>query len=131
MIIFIDKYGEQKNSFLEAIINMSMISLTETAIHQLNDLCQSNNKWAVKLSVKGGGCAGFSYDWSFLDTAEDIEKDDEIIDIGSHKFVVDGISLMFVLGTRLDYKKEIFGSSFVFENPNAKSSCGCGTSFAF
>ena len=110
---------------------MSMISITDTAKNQLNDLCESNKKWAVKLSVKGGGCAGFSYDWNFLDGEKDLEEYDEVIDIGSNKFVVDGVSVMYVLGTTLDYKKEIFGSSFVFENPNAKSSCGCGTSFAF
>ena len=108
-----------------------MISITESAKKQINDLCESNDKWGVKLSVKGGGCAGFSYDWNFVDSESDVLSDDEVIDVDSKKFIVDGMSLMFVLGTRLDYKKEIFGSSFVFENPNAKSSCGCGTSFAF
>jgi iron-sulfur cluster insertion protein len=120
-----------KKSLWRLRINMSMISITDTAKNQLNDLCESNKKWAVKLSVKGGGCAGFSYDWNFLDGEKDLEEYDEVIDIGSNKFVVDGVSVMYVLGTTLDYKKEIFGSSFVFENPNAKSSCGCGTSFAF
>ena len=108
-----------------------MISITESASKQIKDLCESNDKWGVKLSVKGGGCAGFSYDWNFIDSESDILSDDEVFDVDSKKFIVDGMSLMFVLGTRLDYKKEIFGSSFVFENPNAKSSCGCGTSFAF
>lgn len=108
-----------------------MISITESAKKQINDLCESNNKWGVKLSVKGGGCAGFSYDWNFVESEGDLDANDEVINVDSKKFVVDGMSLMFVLGTRLDYKREIFGSSFVFENPNAKSSCGCGTSFAF
>jgi iron-sulfur cluster insertion protein len=108
-----------------------MISITDSAKKQLIDLCESNKKWGVKLAVKGGGCAGFSYDWSFIDQESEVLSDDEIIDLEQAKFVVDGMSLMFVLGTELDYKREIFGSSFVFENPNAKSSCGCGTSFAF
>jgi iron-sulfur cluster insertion protein len=108
-----------------------MISITESASQQIQQLCESNNKWGVKLAVKGGGCAGFSYDWSFIDSEKDVLEDDEIIDVNSKKFIVDGMSLMFILGTQLDYKREIFGSSFVFENPNAKSSCGCGTSFAF
>jgi len=107
-----------------------MISITESASQQIQQLCESNNKWGVKLAVKGGGCAGFSYDWSFIDSETDVLSDDEIIDVNSKKFIVDGMSLMYVLGTQLDYKKEIFGSNFVFENPNAKSSCGCGTSFA-
>jgi iron-sulfur cluster assembly accessory protein len=107
-----------------------MISITDSAKKQITDLCESNDKWGVKLSVKGGGCAGFSYDWNFIDSESDLLSDDEVFDVDSKKFIVDGMSLMFVLGTKLDYKKEIFGSSFVFENPNAKSSCGCGTSFA-
>lgn len=107
-----------------------MISITDSAKKQISDLCETNNKWGIKLSVKGGGCAGFTYDWSFLDNELQLEKSDEIVDVDSKKFVIDGVSLMYVLGTKLDYKKEIFGSSFVFENPNATSSCGCGTSFA-
>lgn len=107
-----------------------MIAITDSAKKQITDLCESNDKWGVKLSVKGGGCAGFSYDWNFVDSESELLSDDEVIDVDSKKFIVDGMSLMFVLGTRLDYKKEIFGSNFVFENPNAKSSCGCGTSFA-
>jgi len=108
-----------------------MIEITESAKRQIVDLCESNKKYGVKLSVKGGGCAGFSYDWNFVESEKDILNDDEIIEVDSKKFIIDGMSLMFVLGTQLDYKREIFGSSFVFENPNAKSSCGCGTSFAF
>ena len=107
-----------------------MISITDSAKNQIKELCDSNNKWGIKLSVKGGGCAGFTYDWSFVEDEKNLESNDEIIDINSKKFVIDGMSLMYVLGTTLDYKKEIFGSSFVFENPNATSSCGCGTSFA-
>lgn len=107
-----------------------MISITETAKKQLKELCESNQKWAVKLSVKGGGCAGFTYDWSFLDDETQLDSLDEVIDVDSKKFVVDGVSVMYVLGTQLDYKKEIFGSNFVFSNPNVTSKCGCGTSFA-
>ncbi len=107
-----------------------MITLTESAKSQIKELCESNNKWGIKLAVKGGGCAGFTYDWSFLESEEQLEKGDEIIVVEDKQFIVDGMSLMYVLGTTLDYKKEIFGSSFTFSNPNATSSCGCGTSFA-
>jgi iron-sulfur cluster insertion protein len=107
-----------------------MITITDSAKQQIKDLCESNSKWGLKLAVKGGGCAGFTYDWSFIDTDESVEKDDVTFDIDEKKFVVDGMSLMYVIGTTLDYKREIFGSNFTFENPNAKSSCGCGTSFA-
>lgn len=107
-----------------------MLSITESAKRQIKELCESNNKWGIKLAVKGGGCAGFTYDWSFVDDQSMVEDDDEVIEVDSKNFIVDGMSLMYIIGTELDYKREIFGSSFVFENPNAKSSCGCGTSFS-
>lgn len=107
-----------------------MISLTDSAKNQIKELCLSNDKWGIKLAVKGGGCAGFTYDWSFVDNEHQLDKLDEVIDVDDKKFIIDGISIMYVLGTQLDYKKEIFGSSFVFQNPNVKSSCGCGTSFS-
>jgi iron-sulfur cluster insertion protein len=107
-----------------------MISITDSAKNQIRELCENNNKWGVKLSVKGGGCAGFTYDWAFLNNETELEENDEVFHINERKFVIDGMSLIYVLGTKLDYKKEIFGSNFVFENPNAISSCGCGTSFA-
>ena len=90
---------------------------------------KKNNKAAVKLSVLGGGCAGFKYDWSFIDEAE-IQKDDEIIPVDNGKFVVDGAGLVFLAGTSIDYVEEAFGSSFQINNPSASSSCGCGESFA-
>lgn len=107
-----------------------MITITDSAKKQIKDLCENNSQWGIKLAVKGGGCAGFQYDWSFVNSQDELERGDEIIDIEDKKFVIDGVSLMYVLGTTLDYKKEIFGSNFTFENPNATSSCGCGTSFA-
>lgn len=108
-----------------------MISVTESAMEQLKSLCTSNNKWAVKLAVKGGGCAGFQYDWSFVDKNEELDPIDEIIPIDDNNvLILDGPSIMFIAGTELDYKKEIFGSSFSLSNPNVQSKCGCGTSFS-
>lgn len=107
-----------------------LISITDSAKQQLKILCEKNGKWGVKLAVKGGGCAGFTYDWRFLDNESQLEQLDEVIDLDSNKFVIDGVSVLYVSGTQLDYKTEIFGSNFVFSNPNATSKCGCGTSFA-
>ena len=107
-----------------------IISITDSAKKQLKTLCENNGKWGVRLAVKGGGCAGFTYDWEFLEDESRLDELDEVIDIDSKKFVIDGVSLLYVSGTQLDYKTEIFGSSFVFSNPNATSKCGCGTSFA-
>ena len=84
----------------------------------------------MHLSIKGGGCAGFSYDWGFMDQA-DITDSDELIEVEGGKLVIDHSSVMFLLGTELDYVDEVWGAHFDIKNPNAKSSCGCGESIQF
>ena len=101
-----------------------MIQLTNEALNHLENLTKEHNKKYVRLQVKGGGCAGFEYEWSFED--ED-NREDMIID---NVLLIDRMNELYLRGMHLDYKKEIWGSSFVFENPMAKSSCGCGTSFS-
>ena len=101
-----------------------MIQLTNEALNHLENLTKEHNKKYVRLQVKGGGCAGFEYEWSFED--EDNREDMIIDDI----LLIDRMNELYLRGMELDYKKEIWGSSFVFENPMAKSSCGCGTSFS-
>jgi|TARA_R110000751_G_scaffold59119_1_gene124324 iron-sulfur cluster assembly accessory protein len=77
--------------------------------------------------VTGGGCAGFSYKWDFVDCPN---KDDEVVDITpADKLIIDATSVMYLLGMEIDYRKEIYGSMLHIENPNAMSSCGCGESF--
>tara|TARA_B100000700_G_C15039276_1_gene854478 strand:+ start:2773 stop:3096 length:324 start_codon:yes stop_codon:yes gene_type:complete len=105
-----------------------MITLTESAKKQIEDLCKQNNVDAVKLSVAGGGCAGFKYDWGFTSN-DKIESDDEVIELTEGKFVIDSMSVMYVAGTEIDYVREVFGSHFEIKNPSASSSCGCGESF--
>ena len=85
--------------------------------------------YAVSLSVLGGGCAGFKYDWGFVKNKEDVGKDDEIVDWGTGRFVVDETSMLYVAGTKIDWIEETFGSQFEIVNPNSTSSCGCGESF--
>lgn len=109
-----------------------MITITEAAKNYLNDqLLKSNNGSGnryVKLTVKGGGCAGFSYDYSFTDVKE---ADDFEVELGfGRNFLVDGMSLMYVAGTQLDYVTDLAGSALKLRNPNETSSCGCGKSFA-
>ena len=101
-----------------------MIQLTNEALNHLENLTKEHNKKYVRLQVKGGGCAGFEYEWSFED--ED-NREDMIIE---NVLLIDRMKELYLRGMELDYKKEIWGSSFVFENPMAKSSCGCGTSFS-
>ena len=77
---------------------------------------------------QGGGCAGFKYDWSLEDSLND---DDEVIELQNGKFLIDGMSIMYLIGSTVDYKKEVFGSYFQISNPKSTSSCGCGESVGF
>ena len=101
-----------------------MITILDNAKKRLTELTETNRKVFVRLSIKGGGCAGFGYDWTFENesTPKDIIVDGILL--------VDKIYEMYLLGMQLDYKDDVFGSNFVFNNPKAKSSCGCGTSFS-
>lgn len=105
---------------------MSLINLTDTAKEHLINLAKEHNKKFVRLEVKGGGCAGFKYDWSFDDQQG---KDDEKLDFNEFSLLVDKSSLLMLSGMTIEYKKEIFGSFLELKNPNATSSCGCGESF--
>ena len=101
-----------------------MIKLSDNALLRLRELKQKHNKKYVRLDVKGGGCAGFNYDWSFSD---DERREDVIVD---DILLVDRINELYLTGMELDYTYDDFESAFVFNNPQAKSSCGCGTSFS-
>ena len=105
-----------------------LVNLSDNAKKQIQVLCEKNKKDYVLLQAKGGGCAGFKYDWTLADEAE---KDDEIIDLPEGKFLIDPASIMYLIGSTVDYKKEIFGSYFSIENPASTSSCGCGESIGF
>tara|TARA_B100000902_G_scaffold346945_1_gene353952 strand:+ start:728 stop:1060 length:333 start_codon:yes stop_codon:yes gene_type:complete len=104
-----------------------LVNLTQSAVDHMTGLIEDQGKPIVRLQVKGGGCAGFQYEWSM---AEDIEENDEVFELPNGKFAVDKLSVMYVAGTEIDFIKEVFGSQLVIRNPNATSSCGCGESFA-
>jgi len=104
--------------------------LTESAKLQMEKLMQKHpEKYAVRLSVLGGGCAGFKYDWGWFNTAEDVDPADHKVEWDNGRFVVDSMSMLYVIGTKIDWKEEVFGSQFEIINPNAQSGCGCGESF--
>lgn len=107
---------------------MTILSLTDNAKKKIDELSADNK--SVSLSIKGGGCAGFEYVWNVISDT-DIEKGSEIIESTQGKLVVDPTSIMFLVGTEIDYETEIFGAMFKITNPNAKASCGCGTSVDF
>ena len=101
-----------------------MIKLSDNALLRLRELRDKHNKKFVRLDVKGGGCAGFNYEWSFddEDRIEDIIVDDMLL--------IDRSYELYLMGMELDYNYDDFESAFVFNNPKATSSCGCGTSFS-
>ena len=105
---------------------MSIINLTETAKEHLIALSKEHNKKYVRLEVKGGGCAGFKYEWSFDDNKS---NDDEFVEYEDFTLLLDKASLMYLAGMTIEYRKEIFGSFLELKNPIAKSTCGCGESF--
>ena len=106
----------------------TIVTLTDSAKEHMTTMLKENSKYAVRLALKGGGCAGFKYDWSLEDKVAD---DDEVVDFEKGKFVVDPASVMYLLGSTIDYKKEVFGSYFTVSNPASTSSCGCGESIGF
>ena len=109
---------------------MKLFDITDEAKTQMEGLLSKNpGKYAVSLMVKGGGCAGFKYDWGFIDSADKVGADDITEDWGTGRFVVDDASMLYIAGTKIDWKEEVFGSQFEIVNPNSSSSCGCGESF--
>lgn len=106
----------------------NIVFLTDTAKEHMSKMLEENNKPAIKLALQGGGCAGFKYDWSLEDEAE---TGDEVIELDNGKFIIDSMSVMYLLGSTVDYKKELFGSYFDIRNPSSTSSCGCGESVGF
>lgn len=89
------------------------------------------NGKVVKLSVEGGGCAGFQYAWRILDSQDDLYPDDEVAQYDAFSFAVDGASLMFLTGSQVNYLTDITGSHIEIVNPLASAGCGCGESVNF
>jgi iron-sulfur cluster insertion protein len=106
-----------------------MITLTQNAVAKIADLLLEENVPGTKLRifVQGGGCSGFSYGFSF-DT--DVAEDDTIVEKDNVSIIVDAMSYQYLVGSTVDYKESLMGSSFVLDNPNTQSTCGCGSSFS-
>jgi iron-sulfur cluster assembly protein len=105
------------------------IALTEKAIEEIRSIKSKNNipeSRALRVGVKGGGCSGFTYVLGF--DAES-KPNDKIFQIQDIKVFIDPKSLFFLAGTQLDYSDGLNGKGFVFNNPNAQKTCGCGNSF--
>jgi len=107
----------------------SMVQITAIAAAKVNEIRDAEGiepTMALRLRVVGGGCAGFSYDLYFDEPAEV----DRQLELNGVKVVVDEMSLMYLVGTEIDYIEGLQGAGFKFNNPNVKSTCGCGSSFS-
>ena len=100
--------------------------VTDRAFARLAEIGAGAQGQALRVGVRGGGCSGFEYQIE-LDTPSD---DDLVLEGSGQRVVVDSVSLPFLAGATIDFSEELIGARFVIENPNATSSCGCGTSFA-
>ncbi len=106
-----------------------MITITANAIDKIRDILAEENNPGVKLRtfVQGGGCSGFNYGFT-LD--EEQNEDDFVIGESDVTVLVDSMSMQYLQGATIDYKEELMGSNFVINNPNATTTCGCGSSFS-
>lgn len=107
----------------------TLVSLTPVAATKVNEIREAEAieaEMGLRLRVVGGGCAGFSYDLYF-DTPTEVDQQFEVQGV---KVVVDEMSLMYLVGTQIDYVEGLQGAGFKFQNPNVKSTCGCGSSFS-
>ena len=109
-------------------MNKNIITVTSLAKKQLSNIMNKNSAKYILFNVDGGGCNGLKYNLEpFFDEPNKI---DEIVTIDDLKINVCGKSLLYLLGTNIDWKEDFMGSRFTFENPNASSKCGCGTTFS-
>ena len=105
------------------------IKMTDSAARKVKSLIdeEENNQLKLRVYITGGGCAGFSYGFSF---DEDIKEGDTIVTKDEVTMLVDSLSIQYLAGSEVDYTEGLQGARFVINNPNAETTCGCGSSFS-
>jgi iron-sulfur cluster assembly accessory protein len=104
------------------------ITISDSAARRIAGiLADENTKSALRVSVEGGGCSGFSYKFDLVDGSED---DDLVLEKDGARVLIDSMSLIYMEGSEIDFVDNLMGQSFQINNPNAVASCGCGTSFS-
>ena len=108
-----------------------MINVTETAATRIADLLAEENKpdAGLRVFVQGGGCSGFQYGL-MIDEGEGDQEADKVFEVNGVRLLVDPISLRYLKGAEVDFVDNHMGGGFTIKNPNAKSTCGCGSSFS-
>jgi iron-sulfur cluster insertion protein len=107
----------------------SVLVFTDAAAAKVRDLIneEGNPNLKLRVFVQGGGCSGFQYGFTF---DEDVNDDDTALDKGGVTLLIDSMSYQYLTGAEIDYKEDINGAQFVIKNPNATTTCGCGSSFS-
>lgn len=108
---------------------MEQLTITDSAVTKISALIAEENNPDLKLRtfVQGGGCSGFQYGFTF---DEDENDDDFVIERSDIKILIDSMSMQYLTGAVIDYKEDLSGASFSIKNPNAQTTCGCGSSFS-
>ena len=108
---------------------MDAITITDSAATKIADLLaeENNPKLCLRTFVQGGGCSGFQYGFTF---DEEQNEDDFVIEKGGVKILIDSMSYQYLVGAEINYTEDVMGSSFTIKNPNAQTTCGCGSSFS-
>jgi iron-sulfur cluster insertion protein len=105
------------------------MNLTETAVTKLQEIIREESTPDAKLRVfvQGGGCSGMQYGFTF---DNEVNEDDFDFEYSGVKVLVDSMSMQYLTGATIDYREDLMGSAFAIDNPNAQTSCGCGSSFS-
>ena len=115
-------------SLINRISRTIMITISASAKTKIKDLLleENNPTLSLRTFVQGGGCSGFSYGFTFDDVTN---EDDFEVPLDEFRVLVDAMSMQYLAGAEIDYKEDLQGSSFSIKNPNAQTTCGCGSSF--
>lgn len=108
---------------------MQQLEITDKCADKVKDLMidEANPLLMLRVFVQGGGCSGFQYGFTF----DEIQNDDDfMIEKNSVRFLIDSMSIQYLQGSIIDYKEDLMGSNFSITNPNAETTCGCGSSFS-
>ncbi len=110
-------------------IEKAPLNFTDNAANKVSELIkeENNSDLSLRVYITGGGCSGFQYGFSF---EEKINADDIVVEKSQVKLLIDPLSFQYLRGAEIDYKDDVQGARFVIRNPNAKTTCGCGSSFS-
>lgn len=102
-----------------------MITVTERANEEISTVLKDSGEKYLRISVQGGGCSGFRYNFDFA-----VAKEEDDFEFGNGVLLIDSMSMQYLQGATVDYEETDMGASFSIDNPNAETKCGCGSSFS-